>query len=145
MAHEVGSLVFVDAVQYAPHGPIDVSKIGCDFLTCSSYNFFGPHMGLLYGKYDLLEQLRAYKVRPADNKAPDKFETGTKNHEGIAGILGALEYLGWVGDTFGGDYDEKYAGVYEGRQLQLRKAMGAIRAYEYESHQRGGGTPPGSG
>jgi len=89
-------------------------------------------MGLLYGKFDLLEQLKAYKVRPATNKAPDKFETGTKSHEGIAGILGALEYLAWVGETFGGDYEEDYVGVYEGRQLQLRKAMDAIRAYEYE-------------
>jgi len=132
MAHEVGSLVFVDAVQYAPHGPIDVTKLGCDFLTCSSYKFFGPHQGLLYGKFDLLEQLTAYKVRPAKDHAPDKFETGTKSHEGIAGILGALEYLAWVGETFGGDYEEKFAGVYEGRQLQLRKAMDAIRAYEYE-------------
>jgi cysteine desulfurase family protein (TIGR01976 family) len=132
MAHDVGSLVFVDAVQYAPHGPIDVTKLGCDFLTCSSYKFFGPHQGLLYGKYDLLEQLKAYKVRPASDKVPDKFETGTKNHEGIAGILGALEYLGWVGETFGGDYEEQYTGIYEGRQLQLRKAMAAIRAYEYE-------------
>jgi cysteine desulfurase family protein (TIGR01976 family) len=132
MAQEVGALVFIDAVQYAPHGPIDVQEIGCDFLTCSSYKFFGPHMGLLYGKYDLLEALKAYKVRPAEDTPPDKFETGTKSHEGIAGVLGALEYLAWVGREFGGDYEDKYAGRYSGRGLQLKKAMAAIRAYEYE-------------
>jgi len=132
MAKAAGALVFIDAVQYAPHGPIDVQEIGCDFFTCSSYKFFGPHMGLLYGKYDLLDELKAYKVRPADDGTPDKFETGTKSHEGIAGILGALEYLEWIGETFGQDYAEKYADRYAGRSLRLRQAMAAIRAYEYE-------------
>jgi len=132
MAHDAGSLVFIDAVQYAPHGPIDVGEIGCDFLTCSSYKFFGPHMGLLYGKYDLLEELKAYKVRPAHDAPPDKFETGTKSHEGIAGILGALEYLEWVGRTFGEVYREKLSGRYAGRRLKQRQGMAAIRAYEYE-------------
>ena len=132
MAKAAGALVFIDAVQYAPHGPIDVQEIGCDFFTCSSYKFFGPHMGLLYGKYDLLDELKAYKVRPAYDDAPDKFETGTKSHEGIAGILGALEYLEWIGETFGQDYAEKYSGRYSDRSLRLRQAMAAIRAYEYE-------------
>ncbi len=93
LAHKVGALVFVDAVQYAPHGPIDVQALDCDFLTCSAYKFFGPHEGILYGKYDLLDQLPAYKVRPAGNKPPYKFETGTQNHEGIAGTLAAVEYI----------------------------------------------------
>jgi cysteine desulfurase family protein (TIGR01976 family) len=79
MAHEAGALVYIDAVQYAPHGPIDVQHLGCDFLVCSSYKFFGPHMGVLYGKYDLLDQLTAYKVRPAPQDPPGKFETGTGN------------------------------------------------------------------
>lgn len=102
MAHAAGALVFVDAVQYAPHGPVDVQALGCDFLVCSSYKFFGPHMGMLYGKYDLLDRLPAYKVRPAGDQPPYKFETGTQNHEGIAGVLGAVEYLQWLGETFGG-------------------------------------------
>ncbi|HKZ68462.1 MAG TPA: aminotransferase class V-fold PLP-dependent enzyme, partial [Anaerolineales bacterium] len=72
MAHAAGALAFVDAVQYVPHGPTDVQSLGCDFLACSPYKFFGPHMGVLYGKYDLLDQLRAYKVRPAKNKPPYK-------------------------------------------------------------------------
>ena len=132
MAKAAGALVFIDAVQYAPHGPIDVQDIGCDFFACSSYKFFGPHMGILYGKYDLLDELKAYKVRPAHDEAPDKFETGTKSHEGIAGILGALEYFEWVGEIFGQAYAEKFSDRYAGRGLRLRQAMAAIRAYEYE-------------
>jgi cysteine desulfurase family protein (TIGR01976 family) len=93
MAHAFGALLFVDAVQYAPHGPTDVQALDCDFLVCSAYKFFGPHEGVLYGKYDLLDRLQAYKVRPADNRPPHKFETGTQNHEGIAGTLAAVEYL----------------------------------------------------
>ena len=132
MAHEAGAQVFVDAVHYAPHAPIDVRALDCDFLACSAYKFFGPHVGILYGKRDLLEALPAYKVRPAPAAAPGKFETGTQNHEGIAGALGALEYLEWVGQTFGEEYDEKYGGQFEGRRLSFKKAMGAIRSYEIE-------------
>ncbi len=100
MAHDAGALVYVDAVQYAAHGPIDVQALECDFLVTSAYKFFGPHAGILYGRYDLLESLFAYKVRPAPNTPPGKFETGTQNHEGIAGVLGALEYLEWLGETW---------------------------------------------
>jgi cysteine desulfurase family protein (TIGR01976 family) len=132
MAHDAGAWVYIDAVQYAPHGPIDVQALDCDFLTASSYKFFGPHAGVLYGKYRHLEQLTAYKVRPAPKDPPGKFETGTQNHEGIAGMLGAIEYLEWVGRTFGGIYTEKYADRYQGRRLHLKQAMAAIHAYEYE-------------
>ncbi|MCJ7433656.1 MAG: cysteine desulfurase-like protein [Anaerolineales bacterium] len=133
MAHDAGTMVYIDAVQYAPHGPIDVQKLDCDFLISSAYKFFGTHSGILYGKRDLLENLFAYKVRPATNKIPGKFETGTQNHEGIAGVLGAIEYFEWVGKTFGGDYVEGLAeSGYKGRRLELKKAMTAIQAYEYE-------------
>ena len=133
MAHEAGALVYIDAVQYAPHGPIDVQDIGCDFLACSSYKFFGPHAGALYGKYDLLNELKAYKVRPASDELPYKFETGTQNHEGIAGVLGALEYLEWLGRQFGAEQEPawKEAG-FTGRRLELKKGMSAMRAYESE-------------
>jgi cysteine desulfurase family protein (TIGR01976 family) len=77
MAHEAGSLVYIDAVQYAPHGPIDVQRLGCDFLVCSSYKFFGPHMGVLYGRYDLLDRLTAYKVRPKTRPASSSLARGT--------------------------------------------------------------------
>jgi len=132
MAHDVGALVFIDAVQYAPHGPIDVNDLGCDFLVSSAYKFFSTHVGVLYGRYDLLDELQAYKVRPAYDLPPDKFETGTKNHEGIAGVLGAMEYLEWVGETFGQGYTEKYQDRFQGRRLRLKQAMAAIRAYEFE-------------
>jgi len=133
MAKDAGALVYIDAVQYAPHGPIDVQDIGCDFLVCSSYKFFGPHAGALYGKYDLLNQLKAYKVRPAGDELPYKFETGTQNHEGIAGVLGALEYLEWLGKEFGADQETawKEAG-FSGRRLELKKGMSAMHAYESE-------------
>jgi cysteine desulfurase family protein (TIGR01976 family) len=132
MAHAAGALVYVDAVQYAPHGPIDVQALGCDFLAVSSYKFFGPHAGILYGRYDLLEELTAYRVRPAPAEPPGKFETGTGNFEGIAGVLGALEYLEWVGATYGDAYSEKYAGQFSGRRRYLKQAMAAIRAFEFE-------------
>ncbi|MEJ2512538.1 MAG: aminotransferase class V-fold PLP-dependent enzyme, partial [Anaerolineales bacterium] len=100
MSHQVGAWVFVDAVQYAPHGIIDVQDLDADFLVCSAYKFYGPHIGLLYGKYDLLDSLKAYKVRPASNALPGKFETGTQSYEGIAGVLGALEHFAWLGREF---------------------------------------------
>jgi len=133
MAHDAGTMVYVDAVQYAPHGPIDVQKLDCDFLISSAYKFFGTHSGILYGRQDILEKLFAYKVRPATNKLPGKFETGTQNHEGIAGVLGAIEYFEWVGREFGASFVEglKEEG-YQGRRLELKKAMTAIRAYEFE-------------
>jgi cysteine desulfurase family protein (TIGR01976 family) len=132
LAHEVGALVYIDAVQYVPHGPVDVQALDCDFLVASSYKFFGPHAGALYGKYELLDKLTAYKVRPAPSDPPGKFETGTQNHEGIAGMLGAIEYLDWVGKTFGEQYHEKYAEQFVSRRLRLKQAMAAIRAYEFE-------------
>lgn len=92
-AKAVGALVFVDAVQYAPHGVIDVQDLGCDFLVCSAYKFYGPHYGIMWGKLDVLESLEPYKVRTAPTHAPDKFETGTKSREAIAGVLGAIEHL----------------------------------------------------
>ena len=133
MAHDAGALVYVDAVQYAVHGPIDVQKIDCDFLVSSSYKYFGPHAGILYGKRELLEKLVAYKVRPATNELPGKFETGTQNHESIAGILGAIEYFDWVGKEFGGEFASELSQQgYSGRKLLLKQAMTAIHAYEFE-------------
>ncbi|MBN1103934.1 MAG: cysteine desulfurase-like protein [Deltaproteobacteria bacterium] len=101
MSHSVGALVFVDAVHYAPHGPIDVQALDCDFLFCSAYKFFGPHVGMLWGKTHLLQRLPACKVRPAPDQPPRKFETGTQNHEAIAGTLAAVEYLASLGDAQG--------------------------------------------
>ncbi len=131
LAHSVGALIYIDAVQYAPHGPIDVQALGCDFLVCSAYKYYGPHEGVLYGRYDLLEELKAYRVRPAPMQPPGKFETGTGNFEHMAGTLGALEYLEWVGATFGTEFKENTI-EYSGRRQIFKQAMNAIRAYEHE-------------
>jgi cysteine desulfurase family protein (TIGR01976 family) len=100
MAHAAGAWIYVDAVHYAPHGPIDVQALDCDFLVCSAYKFFGPHAGALYGRYELLDQLRAYQVRPAEEVPPHKFETGTKNHQGLAGTTAAINYLADIGAEY---------------------------------------------
>jgi len=92
-AHEAGALVFIDAVHYAPHASIDVQAIGADFLACSAYKFYGPHLGILYGRRDLLAALDVPKLDPAPNTPPDRIETGTQNHEGIAGARAAVEFL----------------------------------------------------
>ena len=89
-------------------------------------------MGVLYGRYDLLDRLTAYKVRPAPKDPLGKFETGTGNFEGMCGVLGALEYIEWVGETFGAEHSERYAADYSGRRLKFKLGMSAIRSYEFE-------------
>jgi len=137
-AHAVGAWTFVDAVHYAPHGPLDVARLGTDFLACSAYKFFGPHVGILWGRAELLDSLPAYKVRPAS----DRWETGTQNHEGIAGTLAAVEYLADVGGRFGtieaegGGAADAEAGVGSSRHARLSAGMRAIEAYERELSAR---------
>jgi cysteine desulfurase family protein (TIGR01976 family) len=126
LAHAAGAWAYVDAVHYAPHGLIDVQALGCDFLVCSTYKFFGPHLGALYGRYDLLDTLPAYKVRPAGDAPPDKFETGTQSFEALAGATAAVNYLASVGRRWG---DVASPG---GRRQELAAGMAAIRAYERE-------------
>jgi len=132
MAHDADALVYIDAVQHAPHSPIDVQDLDCDFLVCSAYKFFGPHVGLLYGRYELLDELTAYKVRPAPADPPGKFMTGTANHEGMAGVLGVMEYFEWVGETFGEKYEAEYSSRFSKRKLCLKQAMASIRDYEFD-------------
>lgn len=97
LAHAAGAWVYIDAVHYAPHGLIDVRALDCDFLVCSPYKFFGPHMGTLYGRRDHLQRFRPYKVRPCTDQIPDKWESGTQVHELIAGIGAAVEYIAGIG------------------------------------------------
>ncbi|MFN8478251.1 MAG: cysteine desulfurase-like protein [Kouleothrix sp.] len=130
MAHAVGALAYVDAVHYAPHGPIDVRALDCDFLACSPYKFFAPHMGALYGKRAHLERLQPYKVRPAGNNTPDRWETGTKNHEGLAGVAAAIDYLAELGRNTGG------VDATTSRRAALLAAMAAIRSYERDLAER---------
>lgn len=102
VAKTVGALVYVDAVQSAPHVPIDVQALGCDFLVCSAYKFYGPHYALAWGRREHLERLTAYKVRAASDRLPFKFVNGTTNREALAGIRGAIEHFEWVGREFAG-------------------------------------------
>ena len=125
-AHAAGAWVFVDAVQFAPHAPIDVAALDVDFLSCSAYKFFGPHLGLLWGRSELLDALPAYKVIPADDAPPGKFETGTPNFEGMAGATSAIDYLASVGARFG----EPKAVSDGSRRERILAGMRAIRAYE---------------
>lgn len=99
-----GGLTYIDAVQYAPHGPIDVQELGCDFLVSSAYKFYGPHQGVLWAREELLEKLHPYKLRVSSNELPGRFETGTQSLEGQAGTLGAVDYLEWVGQTMGTEF-----------------------------------------
>jgi cysteine desulfurase family protein (TIGR01976 family) len=121
LARGVGALSFVDAVHYTPHALVDVQAIGCDFLACSAYKFYGPHVGILYGRRDRLETLDAPKLAPAPDTAPERLETGTLNHEGIVGAAAAVEFLtSLAGDgTRGGT-----------RRDRLGRALGAL-------HERG--------
>src|SRR5947207_12940859 len=97
LAHKAGALAYIDAVHYAPHGAIDVRALDCDFLVCSTYKFFGPHMGVLYGKREHLKRLQPYKVRANTDAIPNRWEWGTLNHECIAGITACVDYLADLG------------------------------------------------
>ena len=125
-AHEAGALTYVDAVHAAPHLPIDVQAVGTDFLACSTYKFFGPHVGVLYGRREALDALPTYKLRPA----ADRFETGTGNFEGYAGARAAVDYIADVGRLFGGPHLDRFAGMAAGRRRDAHAGMAAIRAYE---------------
>ena len=127
-AHGVGALAYLDAVHYAPHGLIDVQALDADFLVCSAYKFFGPHLGVLYGKRSLLEQIEPYKLRVASNELPGKWMTGTACHEGIAGTFAAVEYLA----TLGRRIDPKAPS----RRSALELAFGAIREHEQSLAKR---------
>ena len=122
LAHDVGAMAYIDAVHYAPHRPIDVRRLDCDFLVCSPYKFFGPHSGALYGKREHLLHLRPYKVRPATDSIPGRWETGTQNHEGMAGVTAAVEYLAELG--------RRHTPEAHGQRAALLAAYDAIRVYE---------------
>ena len=124
MARDAGAYSFVDAVHYAAHELIDVKKMGCDFLACSAYKFYGPHIGILFGRNELLEDLDFPKIRPAPSAAPDKLETGTQNHEGIAGAGATVDFLASLASD--GDRRERLTAVFgefHRRQQELFRKM----------------------
>lgn len=124
LAHAAGALAYVDAVHAAPHVPIDVAALQADFLVTSPYKYFAPHLGALYGRREHLERLAAYRVRPAGEAIPGKWETGTQAHELLAGLLGTFDYLASLGRAYGG------ASRDADRRTALRAAMAAIHEYE---------------
>jgi cysteine desulfurase family protein (TIGR01976 family) len=123
IARECGAQLFVDAVQYAPHGLIDVTALDCDYLVCSAYKFFGPHYSLLWGRRERLERLRAYKVRAVSDELPGRFTTGTTNREELAGVHAAIDYLASLGDAYGEP---------AGADLRSRLAAGYQAMKQYE-------------
>lgn len=112
MAREAGALSFVDAVHFAPHSLVDVKAVGCDFLACSAYKFYGPHIGILYGRNDLLSKIDFPKLAPAPNNSPDRVETGTQSHESIVGAAAAVNFIASLGS--GNDRREKLASAFAG-------------------------------
>src|SRR6266480_306851 len=128
LAHQKGALAYIDAVHYAPHGPIDVRALDCDFLVCSTYKFYGPHMGVLYGKREHLERLQPYKLRANTNAIPNCWEWGTLNHECIAGIAACVEYLADLGRTANPSAST--------RRSALLAAYKAIQQHERELMER---------
>ena len=123
-AHAVGAEVFVDAVHYAPHGLIDVGEMGCDYLACSSYKFFGTHQGILWGKFNRLAELPVAKLRVSSEEVPFRWMTGTQGHESMAGTLAAIEHLAWLGRMIS---EEDLS-----RREALSVAFSAIEEYESE-------------
>jgi cysteine desulfurase family protein (TIGR01976 family) len=121
-AHGVGALMFVDAVHYAPHGRVDVGAWGCDFLACSAYKFFGPHIGIMWGRRELLLEIEPYKLRPASNDLPGRWMTGTQNHECLTGVLAAINYVASLG--------EENSKATSTRRAQLDEAFKQVVAYE---------------
>ncbi|HHU69957.1 MAG TPA: cysteine desulfurase-like protein [Thermoanaerobacterales bacterium] len=129
LAHEVGAITVIDAVHYALHGPIDVKDIDADFLLCSAYKFFGPHIGILYGKKEAFEKIRTYKVRPQYERIPDKIETGTLNHEGMVGAMEAVEFIADIGSKYLNGFKKETEGL-TGRRKNIIAGMLALEAYE---------------
>ena len=128
-ARDVGAMSFIDGVQSVPHVPTDVRDIGCDFLACSAYKFFGPHQGVLWGRREAFAPLQAYQVRPAPSVIPGNFETGTPSFELMAGTKAAVEYFDWIGTSMADDYMDRYQHL-AGRRQRLHAAMAMLADYE---------------
>ena len=143
LAHQAGALAYIDAVHYGPHGLIDVAVLDCDFLACSTYKFFGPHMGVLFGKREHLKRFRPYKVRPNTNAIPNCWEWGTLNHENIAGITACIDYIADIGRNISGTRRDSRLGcppskaredstglAQTSRRAAIEAAYSAIHEYE---------------
>jgi cysteine desulfurase family protein (TIGR01976 family) len=143
MAHSLGAKIFVDAVHYAPHELIDLRNWNCDFLACSAYKFYGPHIGILYGRRDLLDPLDFPKLIPAPDSAPERAETGTQNHEGIAGAAATVDFLASLapGSTLRGRLDAAFRQLHEQGDALITQLWNGLREIE---RVRLYGLPPGA-
>jgi cysteine desulfurase family protein (TIGR01976 family) len=132
LAHDAGALVFVDAVHYAPHALVDVRQLECDFLACSAYKFYGPHIGILYGRHELLQSLDVPKLHPAPAESPEHIETGTQNHEGIVGAAAAVKYIASLaeGATLREKLRNAYAGLHQRGDELFRKLWNGLQAID---------------
>ena len=132
LAHAAGAQIFVDAVHYAPHQLVDVREMDCDFLACSAYKFYGPHIGILYGRHDLLAALDFPKLFPAPNEAPERAETGTQNHEGIAGAAAAVDFLASLapGETRRSSLGQGFAGLHARGEVLVRQLWEGLESIE---------------
>jgi cysteine desulfurase family protein (TIGR01976 family) len=124
LAHQLGARVFVDAVHYAPHELVDLRALDCDFLACSAYKFYGPHIGVLFGRHELLAELDFPKLEPAPDDAPERAETGTQNHEGIAGAAAAVDFLASLGE--GASRRERLEDAFGGLRARGRELLGQL-------------------
>ncbi len=134
-ARDAGAITYIDAVQSAPHIATDVQQIGCDFLVCSAYKFFGPHQGVLWGRRELLERLEPYKVRPAPVEIPGCFETGTQSHEDFAGVAAAIDHFAWIGETMAENHRDRWL-QFSGRRQSVHAAMDYLFDYERSLSER---------
>ncbi len=132
LAHEFGALIYVDAVHYAPHALVDVRELECDFLACSAYKFYGPHIGVLYGHYDLIELLDVPKLEPAPDEAPERLETGTQNHEGMVGAAAAVDFLASLagGPTRRGRLQRAFEALHARGQEQVKTLWDGLQSIE---------------
>ena len=128
-ARAAGAMSYIDGVQSAPHVATDVQEIGCDFFVCSSYKFYGPHQGILWGRREVLEQLEPYKVRPSPAELPWCFETGTQSHEGFAGITATVEYFAAIGRSMADDYHDRWS-QFSGNRQHVHAAIDLLFDYE---------------
>jgi cysteine desulfurase family protein (TIGR01976 family) len=130
MSHEVGAIAVVDAVHYAAHGPIDVKQLDADFLLCSAYKFFGPHIGVMYAKKEVLSRLDPLNLRTQHQSPPYMIETGTLHHEGIAGAFAAVEFIADIGLKFGNEFDGQPGDLKDSRRNQIIAGLRAFENYE---------------
>jgi cysteine desulfurase family protein (TIGR01976 family) len=130
LSHEVGAIAVVDAVHYAAHGPVDVKKLDADFLLCSAYKFFGPHIGVMYAKKEILSRLAPLNLRTQSQTPPHMIETGTLHHEGIAGAAAAVEFIADVGLKFGNDHNGQSGDLKSDRRARIIAGLQAFESYE---------------